>query len=199
MNIFSYMVDYCDINNNNTPARDLLLTIGRHAAQNKYMEGYPGWKESQRIKKLGIPLYPGMQPGFTWCVFVAWEILKDCLYDTSSIMDKTGKIGNTSGNEMAQAAIDSAANKFIKEIKELEAFNLAGAGVPVLAAARGIIKRSSKRGTGHVGIVAPGHAYKPGAIMIGQGGAHNGFLAADKAFPKKYVEKPRYFLLNKEG
>lgn len=188
-----YMVKYFEENNPKGVVKDLFMTIFNECTNPKHIEGYPKWKRGKQIKALDLPLVPGMQPGVTWCIFVAYYVIKKMGYDTRPFTDKefseNTAIGYTTGNEMAREAFKAADAGTIKETYPKEAVWLANQGIPVLVAATG------KNGAGHVGIVAPN---KEGKLIVGQAGIHNGFFELDKAFPSKYVNKPRFFVPNKK-
>lgn len=129
----------------------------------------------------------------TWCIYFVYSVAKIMNLDTSKIVDSTGHIGNTSGNEMAMAC-----RKNLKTITPEEAQAVADAGRVVIIAAIGR--------TGHVGIVAPSIPkkrllnknkpanFKKREIISAQAGGWNGFMPLRKAFPWPVVDKPTFHI-----
>lgn len=194
MNDVEYMVKYFEDHNPTGIIQTLFIAILTECMKPQYMAGYPLWHRAQEIKKLNIPLCPGMQPDATWCVFVAHNVIRKMGYDTRPFTNKkysvNQAIGYTSGNRMASEAFAAGESGVIMEIGINQVTEHANEGVPVLVAATG------KGGAGHVAIVAP---CRDGRVMIGQAGTHNGFFELCKAFPTKYVNEPRFFVPNKKG
>lgn len=177
---------------NEEKARQLRDTINSVIDPNgeypQYQEGYPTVDQIAT----SYPAYPGLTDN-TWCQAAANEILTQCGYDTSMLMNKGG-IDYTNANGMALNAISASANPnsgVIKVTAEV-AQGLADQGIGVLVIAFNL------GGHGHAGVVAPSSKpYDPAqGPMIGQTGASavTGIRSAQESFMDNRLQ-PMYFVL----